>query len=421
MDGLNRQKEIFLSGLYGKRPLLPLHYKGMEELARMKLSQEAFGYLSGGAGTGQTMSTNTSDLALVKILPSMAGGVNDPDITSKWEGFKLQAPIMLAPIGVLELAHPTADIGIAEASAFLDIPMIISSQSSIPMEQIAARLRPGQLKLFQLYHSVSDELSQSFIKRAEDIGCSGIVMTLDTTVLGWRTKDLQHGYSPFLHGRGIAQYTSDPVFKRLPYEEREVTRPPVNFELLKNMLTINARFPGSTIQNLRKGNAIRAIKKFSHYFPNPGLTWQDIERVRSYTKLPFYLKGIQTESDAKRARDAGANGIIISNHGGRQVDGGISTISCVHTIRKAVGPHFPVWMDSGIRSAADIYKSLASGADGCLIGRPYAMALACKGPEGVRELIQNLLAELALIMTLTGTADIYSINPTKIISPWIKE
>lgn len=419
MDGLKRQRQIFLSGLSGIKPTIPLYYNELASLASRKISTEAYGYLEGGAGAESTIQTNRDDLNKVHIKPSMAIGVKDANIKGNWENHSLNSPIMFAPIGVLELAHPAGDLALAEASAELDIPMIISSQASYPMEQIAAKLKPDQLRLFQLYHSSSDELSKSFIRRAENIGCKGIILTLDTTVLGWRNRDLSSAYSPFLHGRGIAQYTSDPVFEKLPNAEDADTKPPITLALIRNLLSINSRFPGSTFSNLKSGRALMAVKKFSNYFPNPGLSWEDVNRIRSFTNLPLYLKGIQTSEDALKARAIGANGIIVSNHGGRQVDGGVSTISVVNEIRKSVGSEYPVWMDSGVRTGADIYKCIASGANGVLIGRPYAMALAVNGTKGVTELMNNLLAELALTMTLTGTPDIKSITNNKIVSPWI--
>ena len=409
MHSLQRQREIYINGLAGIRPATPVSYDVLEQKARQKLSPEAFAYLAGGAGNETTMRANRRALDEVKIHPHMLGGVQEVSMILKWRAHTLPAPFLLAPIGVLELAHARGDLEEAVAAKEMGIPMIISSQASYPMEEIAKKLGDSP-RLFQLYYSKSKELSQSFIRRAEQINCSAIVVTLDTTMLGWRTRDLDLGYSPFLHGRGIAQYTSDPVFKTLPVPASDQQRkPPVTLSLLNNVRKIKGRIDG---------NALEAVRKFTSIFSNPAINWNDIELIRSWTKLPIYLKGILRPDDALRAIQIGVDGIIVSNHGGRQIDGSISTFEALTTILRVAKDKTEVWVDSGIRTGSDIYKCLAMGAKGVLVGRPFAMALAVGGAKAMKDYLNYMIAELELTMALSGCASLSDITPDLITHPW---
>lgn len=404
MRSLQRQREIYLNGLAGIRPVTPVSYQELEDTAKHRLSPAAFAYLAGGAGQESTIRANRLALDQVQIHPHVLGGVQEARMFLQWRAHTLPAPFMLAPIGVLELAHPDGDLAVARAAATLGIPMIISSQASFPMEAIATELK-NTPRLFQLYYSKSQDLAKSFVRRAEKIHCSAIIVTLDTTLLGWRNRDLSMGYNPFLLGKGIAQYTSDPVFNSLPDPSTDgTTKPPVTLPLFLNRLQI--------------GKSMRAIRKFIHVFNNPGLTWEDIARLRDWTTLPIYLKGVLRKDDANRAADTGLDGIIVSNHGGRQVDGTVASAEALFHILSAVQGRLEVWMDSGIRSGSDAFKCLAMGATGVLIGRPYAMALACQGEQGVRDCLQNIMAELELNMALSGCRDLTTITPDLISHPW---
>ena len=355
------------------------------------------------------MRANRRALDDVKIHPHMLGGVQEVSMILKWRAHTLPAPFLLAPIGVLELAHARGDLEEAVAAKEIGIPMIISSQASYPMEEIAKKLGDSP-RLFQLYYSKSKELSQSFIRRAEQINCSAIVVTLDTTMLGWRTRDLDLGYSPFLHGRGIVQYTSDPVFKTLPVPASDQQRKsPITLSLLNNVRNIKGRIDG---------NALEAVRKFTSIFSNPAINWNDIELIRSWTKLPIYLKGILRPDDALRAIQIGVDGIIVSNHGGRQIDGSISTFEALTTILPVAKDKTEVWVDSGIRTGSDIYKCLAMGAKGVLVGRPFAMALAVGGAKAMKDYLNYMIAELELTMALSGCASLSDITPDLITHPW---
>ncbi|MEP6796362.1 MAG: alpha-hydroxy-acid oxidizing protein, partial [Saprospiraceae bacterium] len=343
--------------------------------------------------------------------------VQEASMLLTWREHTLPAPFMLAPIGVLELAHREGDLAVAKAAKATHIPMIISSQASFPMEEIASQLDSNP-RLFQLYYSKSKELSQSFIRRAEAIGCTALVVTLDTTMLGWRVRDLDLGYSPFILGKGIAQYYSDPVFNQLPDPvDVNSIKPPLTLSLIKSLITLNSRMPGGFISNIQSKRAMKSVKKFLSVFNNPGMNWDDIALIRSWTKMPIYLKGIIRPDDALKAVDAGVDGIIISNHGGRQIDGSVSTVEALPSIVNAVNDKLEIWIDSGIRTGSDVFKCVALGAKGVLIGRPYAYALACGGQQGVVDCLSNIMAELELIMTLSGCRTLADINVDLISHP----
>ncbi len=418
MRSLQRQREIYLHGLAGRLPAIPMSYQMLEDRAKSFLSKEAVAYLAGGAGSESTIDHNRQSLDLVKIHPHMLGGVQEVRMQLKWREHTLPAPFLLAPIGVLELAHPKGDLAVAQAARRSGVPMVISNQASYPMEEIAKHLGDNP-RAFQLYYSKSQDLSKSFIRRAEAIDCMALVVTLDTTMLGWRIRDLQQGYSPFLHGKGIAQYYSDPVFTNLPDpEDSLIVKPAVTPTLLSSLLHLNNRIPGGLVQNTLSKKGLRTVRKFTSVFSNPGMNWEDIQRIRDWTKLPVYLKGILRPDDAIKAVASGIDGIIVSNHGGRQIEGAVSSMQALASIIPAVKGKIDVWMDSGVRSGSDMFKCIAMGATGVLIGRPYAYSLAINGADGVEEYIQNLMADFELTMALSGCHTLTQINNDLISHPW---
>jgi lactate 2-monooxygenase len=418
MRSLQRQRKMYIDGFAGITPAIPVSYAALEAKARRILSPEAFAYLAGGAGNELTIRANQLALESVKIHPHMLGGVQEVSMIQKWRAHTLPAPFMLAPIGVLELAHPQGDLAVARACQARQIPMIMSSQASNTMEAIAAVLGDTP-RSFQLYHSKSDDVSKSFIQRAERINAQAIIVTLDTTMLGWRTRDLALGYSPFIFAKGIAQYTSDPAFNALPDpEDANPIKPSLTMSLLQNLWSINHSFPGSTFSNLRSGKALKTVRKFTSIFNNPGINWDDIGRIKEWTSLPVYLKGILRPDDALKAISAGVDGIIVSNHGGRQIDGSVGSVEALVSILNVTKGKLDTWVDSGIRSGSDVYKCIALGATGVLIGRPYAMALACGGTQGVIDCIDNIMAELELNMILSGCSSLSSLHSSLISHPW---
>jgi lactate 2-monooxygenase len=409
---LEWQKEIYLNGFSGRIPVIPTNYMRLEQLAKTKLSPRAFAYIAGGAGHESTLQENTSAFSRYKIVPRTLNDVGVRDSNVKLFTHTLTSPFLLSPIGVLELAHSEADLAVAKASAALGIPFIFSNQASIDMETCSG-LMGNNPRWFQLYWSRSNELVASFVKRAEECGCSAIVVTLDTTMLGWRTRDLDLGYLPFLEGKGIAQYISDPVFLRMLEEPADASsiKTKITLDSLRGLISMVNRYPGGGFfSKLKSRKPIKAVQKFIATYSNPSTTWEDLKFLRSLTKLPIVLKGILHADDAIKTIEHGMDGIIVSNHGGRQIDGAISSMDALPEIVNAVAGRVPVILDSGVRSGADAFKAIALGATAVCIGRPYAYGLAVDGERGVRHVMQHIMAEFELTMGLAGCATIAQIT-----------
>jgi lactate 2-monooxygenase len=406
------QKKIYLDGFAGKEPSVKVDIGQLEKKAEQRLSREAFAYVAGGAGVESTMEANRTAFERWRIVPRMLRNVGERDMGVDLFGKQLPSPLLLSPVGVLELVHPEADEAVAKAAASLGVPFIFSNQASVPMETCAGQMGESP-RWFQLYWSKSNDLVKSFVHRAERCGCSAIVVTLDTTLLGWRTRDLNLGYLPFLEGKGIAQYTSDPVFLKVieeegahPAQERSIT-----LKSIHGLIKMVNRYPGKGfINKLRSGKPIRAVQQFVSTYSNPCTTWDDLKFLRDITALPIILKGILHPDDAQLAITHGMDGVIVSNHGGRQVDGAIATLDALPKIVEAVHGRIPVLLDSGIRGGADVFKALALGANAVCIGRPYVYGLAIDGERGVETVLRNLLTDFELTMALAGCKNIQEIG-----------
>jgi len=412
MNAFERQKQIYIQGASGLRPGLPIDPQALEEAARRQMSPQAAAYIIGGAGHGQTIRRNRDAFADYRIVPRMLRDVSRRDTSVTLFGQRLPSPLLLAPVGVLEMVHPEADRAVGQAAASLGVPYIFSNQASVPMEAVAAAMGDGP-RWFQLYWSKSDELVASLVRRAEACGCTAIVLTLDTNLLGWRTQDLELAYLPFLQGKGIAQYTSDPVFQRLLDEPQTEPMPKrtVTFDAIRTLIQATRNYPGTGfLTKLRSGRPLAAVRKFVDIYTNPALTWERLAFLRSQTKLPILLKGILHPEDARRALELGMDGIVVSNHGGRQVDGAVGTLDALPGIVAAVDGHVPVLLDSGVRGGADMFKALALGATAVCIGRPYVYGLALGGAAGVAEVLANYQADFELTMALAGCASVAEIG-----------
>ena len=406
--GRRRQRLIFVHGLGHKVSRVPVEFSALEERARGAMTKRGFAYAAGGAGDEQTMVANRAAFDRWRIVPRILCDVSRRDLSVTLFGKRLPTPLILAPIGVLEMVHPRADLAVARAAAAERVPFIFSNQASVPMERCATAMGDG-IRWFQLYWSTDDRLVISFLRRAEACGCRALVVTLDTTLLGWRPRDLDLGSLPFLRGMGIAQYTSDPVFReglaRARTEPRtDPVKPPNNLFSLGARWEQIRHYPGSLLCNLYSGAPQAAVRKFLNIYSRASLTWKDLAWLREHTRLPILLKGILSPEDARLALEHDVAGIIVSNHGGRQVDGAVAAIDALSEIVKAIKGRLPVLFDSGIRSGADIFKALALGASAICLGRPYVYGLAIAGEQGVREVIQNSLAEFDLTMALAGCA-----------------
>jgi isopentenyl diphosphate isomerase/L-lactate dehydrogenase-like FMN-dependent dehydrogenase len=347
------------------------------------LRPEAYLYVAGGAGAEDTMRANRDAFRRWRIVPRFLRDVARRDLGVSVLGQRFPAPLLLAPIGVQSMLHPEAELAVARAARSLGIPLVLSTVSSRPLEAVAEAM--GDVPhWFQLYWPKDPELATSLVARAERAGFKALVVTLDTYMLGWRERDLQMAWLPFLHGEGLANYVSDPVFRAaLPAPpEREPTA---------------------------------AVRYFFEVVTNPALTWKDLAFLRRHTRLPVLLKGILHPEDARKALDHGAEGVIVSNHGGRQVDGAVAALDALPGVVAAVGDRMPVLFDSGIRRGADVFKALALGARAVLLGRPYCYGLAVAGEQGVREVLQNLLADVELTLGLAGCATFAEVSRDNLV------
>jgi lactate 2-monooxygenase len=371
----NYEHEIYLAGMLGgRKPARPLDWRELERDAYAMLARGPRGYIQGGAGRGETIRANREAFDEWRIVPRMLRDVSERSLERTVLCTKLPAPVLLAPIGVQTVAHPEGELASARAAAQVGLPLIASTAASHTIEQIADAAGEQEC-WYQLYWPRDRELARSFIARAEQADYKAIVVTLDTWLLGWRPADLSEGFLPFLRGEGNCNYLQDPVFRAALPKPPEEDMP-------------------------------MAVAYWAWQFSNPAVTWADLEFLRECTKLPIVLKGIQSAADALLAVEHGIEGIIVSNHGGRQVDGAIGSLQALPEIVEAVGNDCEVLFDSGIRSGADALKALALGARAVCLGRPYVWGLALGGEAGVVEVLRAFLAELDLNMALSGHASI---------------
>ena len=370
--GLQRQMEIYELGLVGKGPSQAVSVDELAHEAKKKIKHEAYDYLAGGAGAEDTMVANRDAFRRIRIVPRFLRNVEKRDLTVQILSHTLPVPLMLAPIGVQSILHKEAELAVARAAAKQGIPMILSTVSSKSMEEVASELGDTP-RWFQLYWPKDDELTASFIDRAEASGYSAIVVTLDTYLLSWRERDIQNAYLPFMRGEGLANYLSDPVFLK-------------------------------AIGGSPKVHPVKVLEQFAAVFSDPSRTWDDLARLVQSTRLPVLVKGVLHPDDARQALDCGVAGMIVSNHGGRQVDGAIAALDALPGVVDAVGDQTTVLFDSGIRRGADVIKAMALGAKCVLLGRPYCFGLAVNGEQGVLDVLRNLIADLDLTLGLSGCA-----------------
>ncbi len=373
-QGSQVQNAIYVSG-ESPWPIAPEEW---EARAAEALEPGPFDYIAGGAGSESTMRANLEAFARRRLRPRMLTGNSERDISVEILGTTSPAPFLLAPIGVLSIAHPEGELAVARAAASTDVAIVLSSAASHSIEEVAEIDPP---RWFQLYWVNDREVTVSLVKRAEAAGYSALVVTVDTLSLGWRDRDLRKAYLPFLGGEGCAQFFSDPVFR-------------------------------SRLEQPPEEDMLAAAARMLSMFPNLELSWDDLAWLREQTQMPLLVKGILTGEDGERARGCGADGIVVSNHGGRQVDGAVAALDALVEVRDAVGPEATVLMDSGIRRGADVLKALALGADAVLLGRPYAYGLAVGGQEGVEAVIRHLMAETDITLALAGGTRATDLDPS---------
>jgi L-lactate dehydrogenase (cytochrome) len=369
-DFADYNSEIYLRGLGGETPSLPVSIAALERAAAEAMDERAAAYVFAGAGSEGTMDANREAFRRRRIVPRMLRDIAGRDLSTTLLGTAMPAPLLLAPIGVQKVVHPDGELATARAAASLGVPMIASTVSHFSLEEIAAAGGEAP-RWFQLYLPNDRGLATSFVSRAEAAGYGAIVLTVDTFVPGWKPRDLQQAWVPYLHGLGVANFFEDPVFRA------GLERPPE-----EDVGAATGHFLG-----------IRG---------EPSLDWEDVEWLSGQTELPIVLKGIQHPDDAREAARRGAAGIVVSNHGGRQVDGAIGSLDALPPIVDAAGDDLTILFDSGIRGGSDAIKALALGADAVCLGRPYVWGLALQGQAGVETVLKTVLADLDLTMALCG-------------------
>ena len=369
-DFADHYREIYARGLGGETPSIPVAVAELERLAHEAMDERAANYVFAGAGSEDTMDANRAAFARRRIVPRMLRDVSARDLSTTVLGTSMPAPLLLAPIGVQKVVHPDGELATARAAAALGVPMIAGTNSHFTLERIAEAGGEGP-RWFQLYWPNDRELAASLVGRAAAAGYGAIVLTVDTFIPGWKPRDLQQAWLPFLNGMGVANYFQDPVFRaaleKTPEED-----------------------PGA------------ATGHFLGVQANPALSWDDLAWLREQTELPIVVKGIQHRDDALEAARRGVDGIVVSNHGGRQVDGAIASLDALPPIADAAGEDLAILFDSGVRGGSDVFKALALGADAVCLGRPYIWGLALEGQGGVEAVLKMILAELDLTMALCG-------------------
>ena len=370
----NYQMDIYRAGLRGVLPRFPADFATMEVRAAQALPAWVLSYVAGGAGDERTQRANVEAFAKWGIVPRMMEGARDRDMSVSFCGIDVPHPLFLCPVGILGICSQDmhGDLATARAAARTGVPMVASTLSQDPLEDVAAALgdTPG---IFQLYPPRDRDVAVSLIQRAERAGFRALVVTLDTWITGWRPRDLNAANFPQLRGFCLANYFSDEQFRK-----RLAASPEAEPE--------------------------SAIEEFSRIFGH-SMSWADLQWVRAATTLPILLKGICHPDDVRRAKDLGIDGVYCSNHGGRQANGGLPALQMLPAVVAAAGDT-PVLFDSGVRSGSDVVKALALGATAVGTGRPYAYALAVGGEEGVEHHLRSFLAEADLLMAVNGMPSI---------------
>ncbi|KIL41014.1 lactate 2-monooxygenase [Gordoniibacillus kamchatkensis] len=366
------------------RPLrLPVSPEEWQLRARACLAPGTYDYLAGAAGSEDAKIRDEEAFRQWRIVPRFLQDVAKRDLSVKVLGVTFPAPVLLAPIGRQALFHPEAEAASARAAASLGVPFILGTESSRSIEEVAAVMGDA-VRWFQLYPPKSFEVAESFIRRAEASGYSAIVITVDRPLEGWQEPDLRNAYFPIMFPHAVTNFITDPVF----------------------MAGIPKRY---------YADHSYILNEVFRIFYNPAFTWRGLSRLRNITRLPILLKGILHPVDAEQALAAGADGIVVSNHSGRQLDGTISALEALPSVCERIRGRIPVLMDSGIRRGADVMKALALGASAVLVGRLYVYALSVAGEVGVTRVVSDLIAELDISMANAGICSVSGLNSSLLV------
>lgn len=358
----------------------PLNFDELEAAVKEKIDIGPYSYVRSGAGSEATLRNNRQAFEKYDIVPRFLNDVSHVDTSIELFGKTHPTPLLFAPVGMNKIAHEDGEIAVIRAATKLGIPYIQSTVASYSMEELA-QAAPNHTKWFQLYWSSNEDVTYSMVERAEKAGFEAIVLTIDTVTLGWREHDIRNQFSPLLKGYASGNYKSDPVFKASLKDDSVET------------------FVETQIANIY----------------HPHLTWDHVRELKKRTKLPVLLKGILHADDAQRALEAGIDGIVVSNHGGRQLDGVIASLDALPTIVETVAGRVPIIFDSGAYRGIDVLKALALGATAIAIGRPFVYGLAYAGELGVKRAMQNIYNEFEVSMKLAGVQNIAALRNLQLI------
>lgn len=362
--------DLLLKNITAQAPF-PICFADLEKAVAEKIEAGPFGYIRSGAGGEQTLRNNRAAFEKYSIVPRFLNDVSNVDTSVHLFGKTYPTPLLFAPVGMNGMVHDKGELAVARAAQFLNIPYIQSTVSTFALEEVA-QAAPSATKWFQLYWSTNEEIAFSMAARAEEAGFEAIVLTVDTVMLGWREEDVRNQFSPLKLGYARGNYMNDPVF--------------------------TATLPDDSFESYVQG----VLQNVFH----PTLNWEHVRELKKRTNLPILLKGILHPEDAKHAIDNGIDGIIVSNHGGRQLDGVIGSLDALPAIVKVVNGQIPIILDSGVYRGMDALKALALGANAVAIGRPFVYGLALEGQQGVKKVMTNLYDELKVSIALAGATSV---------------
>jgi L-lactate dehydrogenase (cytochrome) len=365
-------------------------------IARRKVPKAFFDYVDGGSYNEETLRANRADLETIKLRQRVMVDVSERSLATTIVGQKVNAPFALAPIGLCGMQYGNGEILAAQAAEDANIPFILSTMSICSIEQVAeATTRPFW---FQLYVIRDRGFSRDILARAAAAKCSALVLTVDLQVHGQRHRDIRNGMTvpPEMRLSNIIDIASKPgwAFRMLMSKSK-------NF--------------GNLAGHVKGMEDVTSLAQWTNDQFDPALNWRDVEWIKKVWPGKLIIKGILDVDDAKTAVKLGADAVVVSNHGGRQLDGAPSSISALPAVAQAVGADTQVLFDGGIRTGADMLRALASGARACLIGRAYVYGLGAAGKEGVAKSIDILQKELSVAMALTGTTRVADIGPQVLV------
>ena len=373
------KEDLLLKNIQGDKPF-PICFDDLEKAVADKLPAGPYGYIRSGAGGEQSLRNNRNAFAKYSIVPRFLTDVSEPDTSIELFGKTHPTPFLFAPVGMNRMAHEDGELAVVRAAQRLGMPYIQSTVSSCSLEEVA-EAAPDHTKWFQLYWSTNEEIAYSMAARAEHAGFEAIVLTVDTVMLGWREEDVRNQFSPLKLGLARGNYMNDPVF--------------------------TASLKDDSFDSYVEG----VLANIFH----PALNWEHVRELKSRLRVPLLIKGILHPEDARLAMEAGVDGIIVSNHGGRQLDGVIGSLDALPAVAEAVDGRIPVLLDGGVYRGIDALKALALGATAVCIGRPFVYGLAYDGENGVHQVMQNLYSEFKVSMGLAGQRTVAGLRTVALI------